>query len=99
MVNFLVTLESTGETDGMLISQFVAAIGSEFNCVHVCDDVSFAMNEELGLTEHHHRTYKRRSRRAPFRLSDANRKTRKELRENAVKAEFKGCVNPSVFNS
>jgi len=98
MVNFLDTLESTGETDGMLISQFEAEIGSEFNCVHVCDDVAFAMNEELGLTEHHHRTYKRR-RRAPFRLSDANRKTRKELRENAVKAEFKGCVYLSAFNS
>ena len=92
MVNFLDTLESTGETDGMLISQFEAAIGSEFNCVHVCDDVAFAMNEE-------HRAYKRRSRRAPFRLSDANRKTRKELRENAVKAEFKGCVYLSAFNS
>ena len=98
MVNFLDTLESTVETDGMFISQFEAKIGSEFVCVHVCHDVAFAMNEELGLTEHHHRAYKRR-RRAPFSLSDANRKTRKELRENAVKAEFKGCVNPSAFNS
>ena len=50
MVNFFDTLESTGETDGMFISQFEAAIGSEFVCVHVCHDVAFAMSEELGLT-------------------------------------------------
>ena len=44
------TLESTGETDGTLISQFETAVGSEFVCVHVCDDVGFAMSKELGLT-------------------------------------------------
>ena len=49
MADFLDILESTGETDGTFISQFETAVGSDFVCVHVCDDVIFAISEECGL--------------------------------------------------
>ena len=44
MANFLETLESSGHTDGTLISQFEAAMGSEFVFV------AFVTSVELGLT-------------------------------------------------
>ena len=48
--NFLDTLLPTGKTDRAFISQFETVVESEFVCEHVCDDVVFAMTEELGLT-------------------------------------------------
>ena len=49
IANFLDGLESAGKTDGAFFSVFETTKGSELVCLHVCDDVSFATSEELGL--------------------------------------------------
>ena len=49
IANFLDGLESAGKTDGTFFSVFETTIGSEFVCLHVCDDVAFATSEGLGL--------------------------------------------------
>lgn len=50
MGNFFETLESTAETDGAFIGSFETAMGSRIAYVRVCDDVTFAMSEEVRLT-------------------------------------------------
>ena len=47
--NFLGGLESAGKTDGAFFSVFETTIGSEFVCLHVCDDVAIATSEKFGL--------------------------------------------------
>ena len=81
MADFLETLESPGETDGTFISQFETAVGSEFVCGHVCDDVAFAMSEELGLTAVENTTIGHISdvEEPPLRVSDVKHKARKDL--------------------
>ena len=49
IANFLDSLDSAGKTDGTFFGVFETTIGSEFVCLHVCDDVAFATNEEFGL--------------------------------------------------
>ena len=49
IANFLDGLESAGKTDGTFFSVLETTIGSEFVCLHVCDDVAFASSEEFGL--------------------------------------------------
>lgn len=50
MVNFFGGFGFISVTDGMFIIQFKAAMRSQFVCVHGCDDVAFAMSEEIGVT-------------------------------------------------
>ena len=67
--------------------------------MHVCDDVAFAMNEELGLTAIENTTIGRISEveEPPLCVSDVKHKTRKDLWEGAMKAEFMGLVDLNAF--
>ena len=49
IANFLDGLGYTGKIDGTFFSVFETTIGSEFVCLHVCNDVAFATSEEFGL--------------------------------------------------
>ena len=99
IVNFLDGLEFAGKTDGTFFSVFETTIGSKFACLHVCDDVAFATNEEFGLTAVDDITIGHMSEveEPPLRVGDVEYKNLRGVWEDAMGAEFKGLVGLNAF--
>ena len=94
IANFLDGLEFAGTTDGTFISVFETTIGSEFVCLHVCDDVAFAMTDEFGLAVVEYITYRAHKR---GRGTPAPYNNLRGVWENAMRAEFEGLVGLNAF--
>ena len=94
IANFLDGLESAGKTDGAFFSVFQATIGSEFVCLHVCDDVAFTMSEEFGLAAVEDITIGHISEveETPLRVGNVKYKNLRGVWEDAMRAEFKGLL-------
>ena len=99
IANFCHVLESAGKTDGTLFSVFETAIGSEFVCLHVGDDVAFATREEFGLAAVENITIGHISKveESTFRVGDVKYKNLRGVWEDAIRAEFKGLVGLNAF--
>ena len=99
ITNFLNGLESAGKTDGTCFSVFETTIGSEFVCLHVCDDVAFATSEEFGLAAVGDITIGHTSEveEPPLCVGDAKYKNRRGMWEDAMRAEFKRLVGLNAF--
>ena len=101
IANFLNGLDSACKTDGTFFSVFETTIGSEFVCLHVCDDVAFATSEEFGLAVVEDITIGHISEleEPPLRVGDVKYKNLRGVWEDATMAEFKGLVslNASEF--
>ena len=99
MATFLETLESIDDTDGVFNSHFEAVMGRGFVCIHVRDDVVFAMSTKFGLTAVENTTIGHISEveEPPLRVSNVKHKTRKDLWEGGMKAESKGLVDLNAF--
>ena len=99
IVNSLDGLESAGKTDGTFFSVFETTIGSEFVCLHVCDDVAFATSEEFGLAAVEDITIGHVSevKEPPLRVGDVKYKNLRGVWKDAMRAEFKGLVGLNAF--
>ena len=99
IANFLDGLESAGKTDGTFFSVFETTIGSEFVCLHVCDDVAFATSEEFDLAAVENITIGHISEveEPPLRVGDVKYKNLRGVWEDAMRAEFKGLVGLNAF--
>ena len=101
IANFVDGLESAGKTDGTFFSVFETTIGSEFVCLHVCDDVAFATSEEFGLAAVEDITIGHISKveEPPLRVGDVKYKNLRGVWEDTMRAEFKGLVGLNAFES
>ena len=99
IANFLDGFESAGKPDGTFFSVFETAIGSEFVCLRVCDDVAFATSEEFGLAAVEDITIGHISEveEPPRRVGDVKYKNLRGVWEDAMRAEFKGLVSLNAF--
>ena len=100
IVNFLDGLESAGKTDGTFFSVFESAIGSEFVCLHVCDDMAFATSEEFGLAAVEDITIGHiisEVGEPPLRIGGVKCKNLRGVWEDAMRAEFKRLVGLNAF--
>jgi len=68
-------------------------------CVHVRDDVAFAMSQELGLAAVENIAIGHISEveEPPLRVSDVKHTTRKDLWGGTMTTEFKGFVDLNTF--
>ena len=101
MANFLNGFESADKTDGTFFSVFETAIGSEFVCLYVCDDVVFGTSEEFGLATVEDTTigHVSEEEEPPLRVGDVKYKNLGGVSEDAMRAEFKGLVGLNALNS
>ena len=78
---------------------FETTTGSEFVCLHVCDDVAFAMSKELGLAAVEDITFGHISEveEPPLRVGDVRYKDLGGVWEDAMRAEFKGFAGLNAF--
>ena len=78
---------------------FETTIGSEFVCLHVCDDVAFATTEEFGLAVVEDITIGHISEveEPPLRVGDVKFNNLRGVWENAMRAEFEGLVGLNAF--
>ena len=99
IANFFDGLEPAGKTDGMFFSVFETTIGSEFVCLHVCDDVAFETSEEFGLAAVKDITIGHISEveEPLLRVGDVKYKNLRGVWEDAMRAEFKGLVGLNAF--
>ena len=99
IANVLDGLESAGKTDGKFLSVFETTIGSEFVCLHVCDDMAFGTSEEFGLTAVEDITFGHISEveEPPLRVGDVKYKNLRRVWEDTTRAEFKGLVGLNAF--
>ena len=99
IANFLDGLESAGKTDGTFFSVFETTIGSEFECLHVCDNVTFATSEDFGLAAVEDITIGHISEveEPPLRVGDVKYKNLRGVWEDAMRAEFMGLVGLNAF--
>ena len=99
IANFLDGLESAGKTDGAFLSVFETTIGSEFVCLHVCDDVAFETSEEFDLAAVEDITIGRISevKEPQLRVGDVKYKNFRGMWEDATRAEYKGLVGLNAF--
>ena len=96
MANFRDGLESAGKTDGTFFSVFETTIGSEFVCLHLCDDVAFATSEGFGLAAVEDITIGHISEVVEeplLRVGDVKCNNLRGVWEDAMRAEFKGLVD------
>ena len=99
IANFLDGLESAGKTDGAFFSVFQTTVGSEFVCLHVCDDVAFTTREEFSLAAVEDITIGHISEveEPPLRVGNVKYKNITGVWEDALRAEFKGLVGLNAF--
>ena len=100
IANFFDGLESARKTDRTFISVFKTTIGSEFVCLHVCDDVAFATTEEFGLAVVEDITIGHISEveEPPLRVGDVKCNNLRGVWENAMRVEFEGLVGLNVVS-
>ena len=99
IANFLDGLESADKIDRTFFSVFETATGSEFVCLHVCDDVAFATSEEFSLVAVEDITIGHISevKKPPLRVGDVKYKNLRGVWEDAMRAEFKGLLGLNAF--